>query len=330
MTKSLVSIIIPVYNSEKYIKKTLESIIENGYFNFEVIVVDDGSTDNSVSIIEEYLHKCGNITLYKQENLNAAIARNRGLEMASGEYVYFIDSDDILLPGMLGKMIDAMQSENSDIVIGNMSEIDSEGRKLAEHQFFESKGISKAPMDFLNILPAPSNKLYKMSIIREKHICFGNVNIGQDLNFYLKYLGCCKNIAFLPESVYSWRTVGTGMTSSVNFNLLDITRCFRDVKRFYIKSDKASDYDDFIRSVEFHHYYRQMDKQMRFSSRKIRKMIVDYFEYAISNIGDISDCKNYEQYKSEYQKCKYKLRMKMIYTSQLYKVFYRIKNGEAY
>ena len=96
MKNNLISIIVPIYNSENYIKKCLDSILAQTYSNLEVILIDDGSTDNSYNICKDYQKKDNRIVLLQQKNAGVSRARNHGLEVAKGEYIGFVDSDDLL------------------------------------------------------------------------------------------------------------------------------------------------------------------------------------------------------------------------------------------
>ena len=104
-----VSIIIPNYNAGKYILKCMDSVIKQTYKNIELIVIDDGSNDGSWSIIQEYAKRNENISILHQQNLNASIARNRGIEVATGEYLIFLDSDDILYQEAIEKMVSKIE-----------------------------------------------------------------------------------------------------------------------------------------------------------------------------------------------------------------------------
>jgi len=111
------SIIIPVYNIENYISRCLNSIINQNLLkeDYEIVIVDDGSTDNSLEIINEYLERV-NLIIYKQENKGAAFARNKGIELASGTYIYFIDGDDYLAEQVLGRFVALMENEKLDVL----------------------------------------------------------------------------------------------------------------------------------------------------------------------------------------------------------------------
>ncbi|MDR0682137.1 MAG: glycosyltransferase family 2 protein [Dysgonamonadaceae bacterium] len=114
----LVSVIIPTYNRAHMLVKTLDSIVAQTYQNFEVIIVDDGSTDNTIRLLEDYKQKITRkdiaFTILKQRNAGAPVARNRGLKSAKGEYIVFFDSDDLMLPNRIEEQVRVMILENSD------------------------------------------------------------------------------------------------------------------------------------------------------------------------------------------------------------------------
>lgn len=112
------SIIIPVYNVEKYIDECLMSIVEQNVENIEVILINDGSTDNSGIICEEYCKKYRYITLYNQENQGLSMARNQGMSLASGKYILFLDSDDYLVKDTLKALVDFLAESEEDVIVG--------------------------------------------------------------------------------------------------------------------------------------------------------------------------------------------------------------------
>lgn len=122
----LLSIIIPVFNTERYLSVCLDSILSQGFTGFEVLLVDDGSRDNSGSICDAYAAKDSRIRVFHKENGGVSSARNLGLEHAAGEWVYFVDSDDELLPDGLQTLVDCI-SNDVDIVMGGVIEVDEHG-----------------------------------------------------------------------------------------------------------------------------------------------------------------------------------------------------------
>lgn len=116
----LVSIILPVYNVEEYLEECLDSVIGQSYENYELIAINDGSTDSSLNILERYQEKLGcKLRIHTQENAGLSAARNKGLDLSHGEYIYFLDSDDWILSDALSKSVTSMEKGQADLVIFN-------------------------------------------------------------------------------------------------------------------------------------------------------------------------------------------------------------------
>ena len=281
----MISVIIPNYNNSKYLKKCIESVLNQNYKDYELIIVDDGSTDDSVDIIKKYTkHK--NVIFYKQNNLNASIARNRGIELSHGEYLFFLDSDDYLHSNdVFTNMV--RDIKNNDLLIGNYTCIDENDNVIDRYEINNDKNI----VDINNcykyslISPVPSNKLYKRSIIEKHNIFFSNVRIGQDLNFYLKYLAFCNKIAIVDYDIYNYRIVNTGMTKTIGYNVFDIVKCFDEIKKFYDKNDNIDDYDKYISLVQLKHYEFQIGKYHLIKSKDFRKSLLLFYKYFYKKIN---------------------------------------------
>ena len=123
----LVSIIMPVYNKELYMRKTLENICNQDFKNWELIIVDDGSTDNGKVIIEEYVKRDKRIFAYYQKNRGVSDARNNGLEYAKGEWIWFVDSDDIPSKNFLSEVFKMDIVKGTDVIVGNYSKVFPDG-----------------------------------------------------------------------------------------------------------------------------------------------------------------------------------------------------------
>ena len=129
--KSLVSIITPIFNSEIYISETIESVINQTYTNWELILIDDNSTDKTIEIVNQFIEKNNRIKLLRNKtNLGAAITRNKGIIIAKGSYITFLDSDDLWKPNKLEKQINFMQKEMCDISFSSYEQIDEFGKPL--------------------------------------------------------------------------------------------------------------------------------------------------------------------------------------------------------
>ena len=309
-----ISIIIPNYNCEKYIIKCLDSVINQDYSNKEIIIIDDGSQDNSINIINDYIkiHNKENIILICQKNMNAAIARNEGLKNASGKYLIFLDSDDELEKNILSTSISHLKKEKSDLLIGNYTVINQNNKILRENKMF-SKNVNYIDNEIYKklvmISPVPSNKIYNMDIIKKNNIYWGNVRIGQDLNFYLKYLCHCKKVSVINTFLYKYRIVENSISRSYDYRILDIVNSFKDTKKHYKNNNMLSCYDNYVQVLELKNYNCQIWKQINFPTYKERRMIVDYFSVQEKKIN-YKKCLNYNK---ELKKIRLKFNLKVIF-----------------
>lgn len=272
------SIIIPVYNAEKYIKYTIESVLQQNYQNLEIILIDDGSTDKSTDIINEYVEKYSNITLICQENAGAPTARNNGIINAQGDYAIFLDADDTLCENVL-EDISIMLDGDIELIIGNFNKIDETGKYIChcgltnENYVVHEKNI----LDFCMLDPKPGCKIYNLNVIKQNKLYFDNVKIGQDLNFFLKYISSIKKINFINKDIYNYRIVNNGISRTYNLKILDIENSFKFVHEFYKDKGKTSDYNNYIVWSEYFNYYFQYCKLRFFDEKSDRKKIYKFF-----------------------------------------------------
>jgi len=218
-----ISVIVPVYNAEKYIPACLESILNQTYSDFEVILVNDGSTDSSRNICEEYASKCKCIQVIHQKNCGVSIARNLGIDNAKGEWLYFVDADDIVKPDAIGKML-SLVSETTDIVMAGFEVDNEDGAKLFETEPNIDKSI--AYVDALKEMYLPANgwyqgylwcKLFRNSVVKEHHLRFeNNIYFNEDRLFVVQYLCASKkNVAYSTYPVYCYYQRTSGAMSSI-------------------------------------------------------------------------------------------------------------------
>lgn len=156
MGDCLVSVIIPVYNTEQYIVECIDSIINQTYSNIEIIIINDGSTDNSLEILKEFDSNYSNIKLISQENMGNSVARNRGIEESKGEYIYFLDSDDYILPNTFSNLIELMENHELDLIrFAAESFLDGIDKKINKKQYDFQKYFKKGKVygnkEFLSI-----------------------------------------------------------------------------------------------------------------------------------------------------------------------------------
>ncbi len=246
-----ISVIIPVYNVEKYIRKCLDSIINQTLKDIEIIIVNDGSPDNSQSIIDEYAKKDKRIISLIQENGRQGKARNNGLKHAKGEYISFIDSDDYIETDMLEKMYNKAKEEDSDIVICSNYHI-YETTNKKEAIFIDEElmkdSINNKKNKLLNII-SPCYKIYRRSLIQKNNIFFMEKLYYEDLAFSLKSLVLANKISYVNEPLYYYIIrEGSTMTSTNVIKNLDIIKAFEDVITF-LKDKKI--YEKYCSEIEF-------------------------------------------------------------------------------
>jgi len=223
----LISIIIPVYNVEKYILQTVSSAIQNPMDDIEVILVDDGSKDNSYKICSEI--KDPRVRTFRQENKGAPAARNFGFSKASGNYVWFFDSDDFFEPGIIGTVIKEIHSEEHDCYLGNFYIDEGTKNNLA---FKDMKRI-RTLGDLYLYAPVPGSKVYKREVLISNNILFDNVRLAQDLNFYLKFLGVTQDVKVLDAPFFHYRRVPNSISNVIDDRILDIEKSVMLAKHYY-------------------------------------------------------------------------------------------------
>lgn len=317
MTK--LSIVIPNYNNEKYIELCINSILNQTFNNYEIIIIDDGSNDKSIEIIESIIKNKKNIKLIKQYNQNASIARNKGIEIAKGEYMLFIDGDDFLndkntLTNMINKI------NGNDLLLCNYKIVDENNKFIGSYHVTDE--IIKDSNDIIEkyafISAVPTNKLFKTKIIHDNNIFFDNVDIGQDLNFYLKYLALCKSVIVIDDYSYCYRRNNNGMTRKINYNLLDIVKSVECVRRFYINNNIKK--ENVINAIGFINYSVQMNKLEKYDQKRDKRFIYNYFKYFIKKLKiEKKYIKTNKKLKKAVKSYKLKKMMKIVFLSKYYK-----------
>ena len=204
-----ISVIVPIYNSEKYVGTCIESLINQTYENIEILLIDDGSLDKSGEICDEYAKKDSRIHVVHIKNQGVSVARNIGIDSSSGEYITFVDSDDYVKPAYLTNLIDAMSS-NIDIVICGITNKRGKTAKANypnSPSFFTIDDLKKNYDTYMPI-NGPYCKLYKRELIEKIRFDKGIV-MGEDFLFNLKYLSMCKNLATVKSAAYVYNRSNT-------------------------------------------------------------------------------------------------------------------------
>lgn len=252
-----VSIIVPCYNCEKYIIRAIKSLESQTYKNFEVIIVNDGSTDNSDEIIKSYLKDTKlRYKYFYQENSGVSKSRNKGIDNASGKYIAFLDADDLYHKEFLQSLVSVIESNNTDtaycsytrdissIVDENSKTIDSV-EVLNHDDMMNSFMYRKGPCGFFNYI-------YKKSIIDKFNIRFDEkTRYGEDLEFTWKYLVHCKSAVFLNNSLYGYYDNPKSAVNNVSWKITDVIDVIKRVEKYMNENN-----DDFIDIFKLYMYDR--------------------------------------------------------------------------
>lgn len=209
MNKEFVSVIIPVYNVEKYIRKSIESVINQTYKNLEIIIVDDGSPDNCPTICDEYSQVDSRIKVIHQSNQGLSGARNTGISVATGDYLLFVDSDDYLNNNTVEKLVERMVSCSLDILGFNVTVIkDGEKNKYVKKDYSQEvlNGV-----DYLirmikidHIYEPVWMYMYKTSLIRDNNIRFKKERLFEDEIWTPEILLCAEKVGYIDIEGYNY------------------------------------------------------------------------------------------------------------------------------
>lgn len=232
----MISIVVPSYNASGVIEKCIDSILQQTYTDFELIVVDDGSADDTAEIVEAKTAQDARIRLIRQSNIGVSSARNAGIEASSGEFLCFVDCDDMVSanyletlytmysPGVL-PVIDVVRSDSEGSALSPMPETYSLDGDWVDSYFC---GQLKDGIAF-----AVWNKLYSLQTIRKEHITFiPDLTIGEDMLFVFQYLHYCRSIRFSSDAKYYYNIASGSVMSS----LRDYTQPYE--KTFKIMAEK--------------------------------------------------------------------------------------------
>ena len=193
----LVSVIIPVYNKENYIDACIDSVIAQTYPNIEIILINDGSTDNSTAICRKRANSVPNIVLLEQDNMGVSVARNNGMQQATGQYITFLDSDDLLPPTAIQSLVDAALETDSDMTIGSFSKKATPTLGIFEGEDFLKKALEDNPITY-----SACGVLYKQKFVHDLRFPEGYI-IHEDSYFVFRCALNQPKVVVINDVVYN-------------------------------------------------------------------------------------------------------------------------------
>lgn len=233
MKDDIVSVIVPVYNVEKYLATCINSLLNQSYNNLEIILVDDGSKDASGKICDAFEKENSRIKVIHKENEGLGLSRNAGLKIAQGKYVTFVDSDDFLGTSAIEDLVKAADKNNADICIGGFTRINENGEKIFEEKYVKmvASGKEKSQDVFIQMLGSlPEshkslkmsvwNCLYSLDLIRRYNLNFVSERelISEDIIWHSEYFKYVNTSVIIDNVAYFYRENEKSLTQSYNSN----------------------------------------------------------------------------------------------------------------
>ena len=219
---------IPVYNSAPYLELCLESVLLQKDVNLEILLVNDGSTDYSDIICQEYANKYQIIRYFQKEHTGAAASRNLGIGFTEGEYLFFLDSDDYLLDGTLKKLLDGIHK--TDLIIGGYKYQKQNRRTNADEM---QKGGVFFPIDAVHLNSATGNKLFCTELVQEFDILFPVLRVGETLTFFHNYLFVCQTVFMIQDLIFVYRIHEDSMSKGNGTETLHYLKAFEQIEWAY-------------------------------------------------------------------------------------------------
>lgn len=282
---TFVSVVVPVYNVKKYLNKCVNSIIAQTYDNYEVLLIDDGSTDGSAEICDSFAEQCEKISVYHKENGGQSDARNYANKYVKGEYIVYIDSDDYVDPDYISVMVECREKYNADLVIASHIDEDEYGKVLSK-KFFDNKVTiydAKLALEEMcyekTICTSPCGKLIKREHIFENEFPKGMVY--EDLATIYKIIGSCNTVVYINRSIYHYiQRNGSTMHSKYSPKVLHVMQASENlldyVEKYYPDIRSAAIQRYFFSANEV--YVRAFnEKDFLIITRKVRKNLKKYW-----------------------------------------------------
>ena len=312
-----ISVIIPVYNMEKYLEDCLDSICNQSFRDIEIICVNDGSTDKSLDLLNDYSKRDSRIKIINQSNQGLAASRNVGLTHANGNYIYFIDSDDYIELNTLEKLYNNAISNNSDVVLFKYRTVDESGNVLKRDAQFKIDAIFE-DVDFNNFIFTYKDvkkhvmnssysaclKLYKKEFIDGIDFNFPVGLHFEDVPVHVKVMIEANRVSFVPEALYNYRTNPSSIINSTA-NGLDIFKVIDLVEEYLRENNYYNEFEnEFIlfkivqilqylkneKSEEYFNKAKEEFKKINIKDEKsLRKYIIDEYYLVLS-------CNDYKEY----------------------------------
>lgn len=291
-----ISVIIPVYNVDKYLKKCVDSILCQTFQDFEIICVDDGSSDKSLEILQEYKRKDDRFVILQQHHTGAGAARNNGLKLAQGEYIHFLDSDDFFEPTLFEEMYDHARKFNTDIVVCSSNKVNDKGEVTETLSPNFPINIDKVPMEkifnkqdfkddiFSLLIPVVWNKLFLKSFIDKNNLEFPQLLIYEDIAFVHNSIICADRIVAFNKELINYRFNRPGsLASKRSEHVIDAVKSCIYLGHHLKKQGFLPEFENAYKKAFINHIRAEIsycnDEEYRNFLQKFKKLVPNWQSY---------------------------------------------------
>lgn len=285
MNNQLVTVVVPVYNVEKYLDRCIDSIVNQTYKNLEIILVDDGSPDNCPQMCDDWAKKDNRIKVIHKKNAGLGMARNSGMDIATGSYIFFVDSDDYLDKNTVKKSVDIAINSQAQVVMFGHSNFDDYGnitplKMKTDKLYFEGEELLNDLLPGLFVYDRglgvrTGNKMFSLTLLKDNNLQYKSEReiISEDAFFVLQLFKCVKKVAVLPENLYFYYQNPKSLTSTYREDRQEKNNLFL-LKS--LKEIEANNYPECVvksLKVRFHAYTISALKQILNSdlSEKVKR-----------------------------------------------------------
>ena len=306
-----ISVIVPVYNMEKRISKCLDSLVNQTYNNLEIIVINDGSFDNSLKIINKYKNKYSNIIVVNQKNKGISVARNEGIKKATGKYIGFVDSDDFVALDAYERLYNKIIENDSDIVVCNYRKTNDK-----QHENIKIKcklgNIHENPDMIYRMDFGPCNKLYKKDIW---HNIKFPVNVKyEDLEAVLKVFLRAKKVCYLNDYLYYYYYNEIGETATINEKVFDIYKILEN-----LNDDFKNETLELKKAYEILCVNKTFDYTFRILNQRNKRLCIKFYNYGYKFLNN-----HFTNWKKNYLKTSKSLKVILLNFCKIHPLLFKI------
>lgn len=290
--KPLISVIVPVYNGEKFIEQCIDSITNQTLKNIEILIINDGSKDNTLNIIESIAKKDSRVKVLNQKNSGVSAARNNGISKSLGKYIAFVDADDYIDETMYEKMYKKAEEFNSDIVICNVNDVLNGNKKISlnlNEGIIDIKSLTEKEFlsnEYFNLGTAVWHKIFKSKLIKENKIKFINYSevASEDTLFNYEAMLKAKRLYCIDEALYDYKISENSLTKSKSAKENMVKRCMNTVNIMsdFLSKNKIKD-ENFIDYITYWEFINALSYVNELKAKSLVNSIKEYSKISTFN-----------------------------------------------